>query len=104
MAREHTKFGLEPTIEDVTALLKICSEFERLNVVGLVTMAPFADNPEPTSRPAFKKLRELLEEANARKAYRQPLTELSMGMTLDYWIGIEEGSTMVRIGSALYEQ
>jgi hypothetical protein len=104
IAKDINKYGLEPTVEDVTALLKICSEFERLNVVGLMTMAPFSENPERTSRPIFKRLRELFEEANARKAYRQPLSELSMGMTQDYWIGIEEGATMVRIGSALYEE
>ena len=102
VARDAKKHGLEPTIEEVTAMLRLCSEFERLTVVGLMAMAPHSDNPETDARPVFKRLRELLEEANARKAYRQPLSELSMGMTQDFPIAIEEGATMVRVGSALF--
>jgi len=104
VARDAKKHGLAPTIEEVTALLKLCSEFERLTVVGLMAMAPHSDEPETVARPVFKRLRELLEEANARKAYRQPLSELSMGMTQDFSIAIEEGATMVRVGSALFGQ
>ena len=66
-------------------------------------MAPHADNPESTSRPVFRRLRELLEEINAKRLYPQSLAELSMGMTQDYPIAIEEGATIVRIGSALFE-
>lgn len=103
VSRDPKKFGLEPTFEEISSLLKLCSEFENLTVVGLMTMAPHGDKPEVTSRPVFKRLKELFQEANARKSYRQPLTELSMGMTQDYAIAIEEGATMVRIGSALFE-
>jgi hypothetical protein len=84
VAREGSKYGLEPTVDDITALLKICSEFQHLNVVGLMTMTPLSDDPS--------------------KTYRQPLIELSMGMTQDYAIAVEEGSTMVRVGSALYQE
>jgi len=64
-------------------------------------MPPFSDNPE-TSRPYFKKLKNLLDEINSRSIYPEKLTELSMGMTQDFEVAIEEGATMVRIGSAIF--
>lgn len=68
---------------------------------GLMCMPPFSDNPE-TSRPYFKKLKNLLDEINSRSIYLDKLTELSMGMTQDFEVAIEEGATMVRIGSAIF--
>ena len=102
-AREESKYGLSPEKEALVELLKKCGELRHLRIVGLMAMAPYAENPEPVSRPVFKRMRELLEEANASKVYPLPLTELSMGMTQDYEIAIAEGATMVRIGSALFE-
>jgi PLP dependent protein len=101
--QDHKKHGLEPKIGDIVSLLKLCSEFDRMTVVGLMCMAPHSQNPEATSRRIFRQLRDLLQEANERRAYRLPLTELSMGMTQDYAIAVEEGSTMVRVGTALFQ-
>ncbi|HLX60231.1 MAG TPA: YggS family pyridoxal phosphate-dependent enzyme [Planctomycetota bacterium] len=102
-AREVSKFGLPPEKSALTELLKHCSEFKHLQITGLMSMAPYAENPEATSRPVFKRVRELLDEANAANVYAQPMTELSMGMTQDFEIAIEEGATLVRVGTALFE-
>ena len=70
-----------------------------LRLVGLMTMAPFVDDPE-TVRPVFRALRELRDTLNRTGPFR--LDELSMGMTQDYEVAVQEGATMVRIGSALF--
>lgn len=103
VAGEANKYGLKPDVGELAALLQQCTPLESIRITGLMCMAPYAENPEPTSRPVFKRLRELRDELNARSAYSQPLTELSMGMTQDYTIAIEEGATIVRVGSALFE-
>jgi len=103
IAGEANKFGMRPDGIELAATLKSISSFGSLGVVGLMTMAPFADDPEPVARPVFRRLRELLLELNAGNAYPQALTELSMGMTQDFDIAIEEGATIVRVGSALLE-
>jgi pyridoxal phosphate enzyme (YggS family) len=103
VAGEESKFGIQPDVTALEEVLKACASLNKLSVCGLMCMAPHADDPEPVSRPVFRKLRELLEGLNARKIYTQRLTELSMGMTQDYSIAIEEGATCVRIGSALFE-
>ena len=102
-AREANKFGLPPEKEPLFELLKRCSELSSLRIVGLMGMAPYAEDPEPVSRPVFKRLREMLDEANGAGVYPQRLTQLSMGMTQDFQIAIEEGATLVRVGSALFE-
>ena len=93
---EQSKFGLEP--EALPAFLEEVSTHDRIKVRGLMTMAPFVDDPEET-RPFFNKLRRLRDE-NAAGGFELP--ELSMGMTNDYEVAVEEGATMVRIGSALF--
>ncbi len=93
---EQSKFGLAP--EELPAFLKKTDAFDRLKVFGLMTMAPFTSDPEET-RPYFRKLR-LLRDENETAARKLP--ELSMGMTNDYSVAVEEGATMVRIGSALF--
>lgn len=103
VAGEANKFGLAPQLPEISELLKNCSELNAIKIEGLMCMAPHSDTPEPTSRPVFKKLRELFDQANASGAYPNPLTELSMGMTQDFDIAVEEGATLVRIGSALFE-
>ncbi|HEY3324054.1 MAG TPA: YggS family pyridoxal phosphate-dependent enzyme [Planctomycetota bacterium] len=102
-AGEESKFGLPPQEGAIRDLLKACTQLPALRIVGLMTMAPYSDNPEATSRPVFRRLRALLEDANSSGVYPTPLTELSMGMTQDFEIAIEEGATMVRVGSALFE-
>jgi PLP dependent protein len=103
VAGEQNKFGLAPQISDLTELLKNCAALSAIKIVGLMCMAPHAEIAEPTSRPVFRKLRELMAQANASATSPSPLTELSMGMTQDFDIAIEEGATSVRVGSALFE-
>jgi hypothetical protein len=88
---EASKFGLKP--EDLDAALSEINRLPRLEVGGLMTIAPFRDNVEE-ARPCFRRLRELRDRAGLR--------ELSMGMTHDFEIAIEEGATMVRIGTAIF--
>jgi pyridoxal phosphate enzyme (YggS family) len=98
---EEQKHGLRP--EELQSFLRRAAQIPQLDIQGLMTMAPFSDEPEKTSRPVFRELCRLAEEANASGAYVRPLRELSMGMTQDYEIAVEEGATFVRVGSALYE-
>ncbi len=93
---EDSKFGLEPSA--LADFLGYLNGLERLRINGLMTMAPFVDDPEEV-RPVFRRLREL------RDLYATSgngLQELSMGMTNDYKVAVEEGATIVRIGSALF--
>ena len=87
LAGEETKSGVPP--ESLSELLDLYPDIR-----GLSTMPPFAEDPE-ASRPYFRKLRELAEEHG--------LTELSMGTSQDYAVAAEEGATMIRIGSVLYQ-
>jgi len=103
VAGEAKKFGMRPDEAEIAEALKAIRAFSSLRLTGLMTMAPYAENPEPVSRPVFRRLRELLRELNTRNVTAQPLTELSMGMTQDFEIAIEEGATLVRVGSALLE-
>ena len=96
VAGEERKFGLEPSA--LADFLGYLNSLERIRVCGLMTMAPFVDDPEAV-RPVFRRLREL------RDLYATSgngLNELSMGMTNDYKVAVEEGATIVRIGSALF--
>ena len=92
VSAEESKYGVSPT-----ALPALLEEVERLPFVrarGLMTMAPFDVDPE-RARPHFRALRALAE--------RYALSELSMGMSGDFEVAVEEGATLVRIGSALFE-
>jgi pyridoxal phosphate enzyme (YggS family) len=94
---EEAKWGLSPagTPDAVRAI----GAFENLKVEGLMTMAPFVDDPE-TVRYVFRGLRELRDQINDSGIAR--LHHLSMGMTQDYEVAVEEGASMVRIGSAIF--
>ena len=94
---EATKFGFSPADlrENLEGLL--CLPNIRIN--GLMTMAPYSEDPE-TARPVFSKLRILRDELAAKTG--QALRELSMGMSGDFEVGIEEGATIVRIGSSIF--
>jgi PLP dependent protein len=96
---EESKFGL-PKVEDVIALSEYVSGLANIKPVGLMTMAPYTDD-ESIIRRCFGKLREMKEKVNSKGL---GLTELSMGMTNDYKIAIEEGATMLRIGTAIFGQ
>jgi len=105
---EESKYGLSlegDSVEDAPELHESIAEIARLPrliLQGLMTMAPFVDDPEE-ARPVFRRLRMLQDEINRRQITRAPLTELSMGMTNDFQVAVEEGATCVRIGSALFE-
>jgi pyridoxal phosphate enzyme (YggS family) len=96
---EDTKSGLNSSTE-VLELAKHCSTLSNVELVGLMTMAPFT-NDESIIRKSFSDLRKLKDEINKNGF---DLSELSMGMTSDYEIAIEEGATMLRIGSAIFGQ
>ena len=98
IAGEDSKHGIEPS--QAAAFVKELEAFERLRVKGLMCIAPFVENPEE-NRPHFRKMCSLLLDINATRPHNRHLTELSMGMSGDYETAIEEGATMVRIGSAL---
>jgi pyridoxal phosphate enzyme (YggS family) len=95
---EDTKHGLEPN--KVEAFIAKLAEFPHIKVVGLMTMAPYDENPEDT-RPIFRELRELQASLQKKEWAHAPLKELSMGMSNDYSVAIEEGATFIRLGSTL---
>jgi pyridoxal phosphate enzyme (YggS family) len=98
VAREEQKSGVaENELRDFVGALR---RFERLGVQGLMTMAPFSEAAEQ-SRPVFARLRELREALRAEFP-DMVLPHLSMGMTQDYEVAVEEGATLVRIGTALF--
>ncbi len=95
---EEQKYGAEP--DNAEELLGMVRALPRLEVRGLMCMAPHFDDPQAT-RPMFRQLRTLRDRLQV--ACNLPLPELSMGMSEDFEVAIEEGSTMVRVGSALFE-
>jgi PLP dependent protein len=97
VAGEASKFGYKP--EKLLAELKELNSLPRLTVQGLMTVPPFAMEPEK-SRPHFCRLREL--KSRCEQILGAPLPHLSMGMSGDFEIAIEEGATIVRIGTALF--
>ncbi len=98
---EQSKYGV--AIEDLQQLAEAVSQYDRIKVKGLMTMAPFTENPEET-RSVFAKLRELKEELARQQLPNFDLAHLSMGMSNDYSVAIEEGATLVRLGSVLMEK
>lgn len=98
---EASKFGLRP--DGVIAVLREISQFKNIHVKGLMTIAPMVDSPEKT-RPCFRTLRELRDEVNKFGIWKLGFGVLSMGMTEDFKIAIEEGSNMVRLGRAIFSR
>lgn len=94
-----TKFGVTPS--DVSTLLYQISGMERLAVEGLMIMPPYFTKPEK-ARPYFKALRQLKEKLEGKRIKNINLRELSMGMSHDFEVAIEEGATMVRVGTAIF--
>ncbi len=99
-SREARKQGFAP--EEVPGLAPALLGLKRVRVTGLMTMAAYEDDPE-RCRPTFVRLRKLRDRLRAAVGPAHPLTELSMGMSNDYEVAVEEGSTLVRIGTALFE-
>jgi len=96
---EASKGGVTPA--EAPALASAAAAAAGIDLVGLMTMAPLAEDPE-TVRPVFAGLRELRDRINREAPLPRPLTELSMGMTQDYEVAVEEGATIVRVGTALF--
>lgn len=99
VANEDTKFGLP--VKDVIPFLKEITTFENIKVQGLMTMAPYTPDPEE-SRPYFRQLKKLAVDINNQRLDNVYIRELSMGMTNDYNVAIEEGSTMIRVGTGIF--
>ena len=97
VAGEGSKFGISP--DEAEQMILRANDLPRIEPVGLMTLPPFAEDPEKT-RPHFAKLRQLCHECQDRTGI--PLPELSMGMTNDFEVAIEEGATWIRIGTGLF--
>ncbi len=95
---EETKFGLSPN--DVLAFLRETSNMKHIKIVGLMTMAPVVENQEE-ARPVFRGLYEWKDRINEWAFPHAHVEELSMGMSSDFEVAIEEGATYIRLGSVL---
>jgi pyridoxal phosphate enzyme (YggS family) len=98
---ETAKSGVAPDSQDLEELLSAAPRLEALRFRGLMTVPPFADDPE-RARPYFRKLRELRDTIAARNLSAVSMDQLSMGMSHDFETAIEEGSTCVRVGTAIF--
>lgn len=101
LGHEETKSGIDEA--QLPELVERLKDLQRVQLVGLMTLPPFFDDPEQ-ARPFFRRLRELRDELAARGAFGDRKGELSMGMTNDFAVAIEEGATMVRVGTAIFGQ
>jgi len=99
LAAEVTKGGVR--VEKVRALVEQAAGLDHLRIRGLMTMPPYFDDPEQ-ARPYFRRLRELSEEIAALVLPGAEMTELSMGMSGDFEAAVEEGATLVRVGTAIF--
>lgn len=97
---ESVKTGLAPDSPELEQLLQAAPRLKHTEIRGLMTIPPFAENPEET-RPYFRKLRELRDSIQLRKRPGLTLNVLSMGMSHDFEIAIEEGSTSVRVRTGI---
>lgn len=99
VAREESKFGLMP--EETEETVREIAKMPNIKVCGLMTIAPYVDNPED-NRVHFCNLRKLLVDINAKNIDNVSMRELSMGMTGDYEVAVEEGATFVRVGTGIF--
>lgn len=96
---EEAKEGLAPDSPEIAAIVEASAQFRSLEVRGLMTVPPFTEDPEG-ARPYFRCLRESRDQLQVRTGVELP--ELSMGMSHDFEVAIEEGSTCVRVGTAIF--
>ena len=99
VAQEETKFGLKT--EEVLPLVESIAEFPHIKIQGLMTIAPYVQNPEE-NRPIFRQLKKLSVDIAAKNINNVTMSVLSMGMTGDYQIAVQEGATMVRVGTGIF--
>ena len=99
IAKEASKFGLMP--EETTEFIQEISRFSHIQVSGLMTIAPFVENAEE-NRIHFKNLKNLYVDIKEKNIDNVNMCNLSMGMTGDFEVAIEEGATMVRVGTGIF--
>ncbi len=99
VAEEESKYGLK--MDEVIPFLEKILEYDSIKIKGLMTIAPFTENPEEV-RWVFRELRKLSQKIDAKAYEGVEMNTLSMGMTNDYEIAIEEGATMIRVGTGLF--
>ena len=99
LGHEETKSGIDE--RELQQLAETVRELERLELIGLMTLPPFFDDPEQ-ARPYFRRLRELRDDLARGGLFGERTGDLSMGMTNDFEVAIEEGATLVRVGTAIF--
>ena len=99
VAQEASKFGLK--LEDTLELVRQISKLEHLHIRGLMTIAPFVEDPEE-NRSIFRQLKQLSVDIGAKNIDNVDMSVLSMGMTGDYQVAVEEGATHVRVGTGIF--
>ena len=99
VAEEESKFGVH--LDEVESLIRQISELSNIQVHGLMTIAPFTENAED-NRIYFRKLRNLYVDIKDKNIDNVNMCNLSMGMTGDYEVAVEEGATMVRVGTGIF--
>ena len=99
IAGEDTKFGIKP--EEAEELIREISELENVKVSGLMTIAPNVANPEE-NRAYFKAMKDLFVDISSKNIDNVEMKVLSMGMTNDYTVAVEEGATMIRVGTGIF--
>ncbi len=99
LSEEETKSGAR--IEEMTEIVEKLNACERLRLRGLMTLPPYYEDAERV-RPFFRRLRELRDGLSEQKVFKSGAGELSMGMSHDFEVAIEEGATMVRVGTAIF--
>ena len=99
IAGEESKFGLAK--EEVIALVKQISLLEHVKIQGLMTIAPYVENPEE-NRLYFRQIKQLSVDINNQNIDNVNMNILSMGMSGDYMVAIEEGATMIRVGTSIF--
>lgn len=99
LSGETSKFGIAP--EDVMELIRQVASLKHISIEGLMTMPPYFDDPE-RARPYFVELRKLRDRVKGEEIEGARMDELSMGMSGDFEAAIEEGATMIRVGTAIF--
>ena len=99
VAQEESKFGLK--MDEVLPLIETIADFPHIKVQGLMTIAPYVENAED-NRDFFRQLKKLSVDIEAKNINKVSMSVLSMGMTGDYQVAVQEGATMVRVGTGIF--
>lgn len=99
VAQEESKFGLK--MDEVLPLIETIADFPHIKVQGLMTIAPYVENAED-NRDFFRQLKKLSVDIEAKNINNASMSVLSMGMTGDYQVAVQEGATMVRVGTGIF--